>query len=111
MTNRATWVNRIAFLLVWVLITAGVAFYVARNAATSEEAVDVTAPLPPVALDQRATALLEEKTIVPIISANATVMNYDGTWMLEAPATSDDVAYRLLDPPVAVRAQINQKTA
>ncbi len=101
MTNKKTWANRIALLLVWVLVTAGVAFFVARNAATGDEAVDVTAPLPPVALDQRATVSLEEQTIVPIISANAIVMRYDGTWMLEAPATSDDVAYRLLDPPVA----------
>lgn len=106
MTNKATWVNRIVFLLIWVLVTAGVSFYVARNA-DDDSAVDVTAPLPPVGIDQRATVTLEETTIVPVVSANGTVMNYDGTWMLEAPATSADVAYRLLDPPVAVRAQIN----
>lgn len=107
MTTRATWINRALILIAWMVITAGISFYVARNVATGEESVDVTAPLPPVELHQRATVSLEEKTIVPVVSANGTVMNYDGTWMLEAPATSDDVAYRLLDPPVGVRAQIN----
>lgn len=106
MTNRATWINRIIFLLVWIVITAGVSFYVARNAA-DDNALDVTAPLPPVALNQRATVSLAEQTITPVVSADGTVMNYDEIWMLEAPATSADVAYRLLDPPVAVRAQIN----
>lgn len=106
MTNKATWVNRMVFLLIWVLITAGVSFYVARNAA-NDNAVDVTAPLPPVGIGQRATVSLEEKTIVPVVSANGTVMKYNGSWMLEAPATSADVAYRLLNPPVAVRAQID----
>ena len=106
MTNKTAWVNRIVFLLIWVLVTAGVSFYVARNA-DDDSAVDVTVPLPPVGIDQRATVSLKETTIVPVVSANGTVMNYDGTWMLEAPATSADVAYRLLDPPVAVRAQIN----
>ncbi len=107
MTTRASWLNRLGFLLVWILLTAGVSFYVARTAATEESPVDVSAPLPPVTLDQRATVSLEQATIVPVVSATGTVVNYNGTWMLEAPATSDDVAYRLLDPPVGVRAQIS----
>ncbi len=107
MTNRTTWINRIAFLLVWIVVTAGVSVHVARNAAPEESQIDVTAPLPPVGLEQRATVSLAETTIVPIVSANGTVVRYDDTWTLEASASSDDVAYRLLDPPVAVRAQIN----
>jgi hypothetical protein len=34
-------------------------------------------------------------------------MRYGDTWILESPAANDDIAYRLLDPPVGVRAQIN----
>lgn len=105
--NRTKWVNRIALLLVWIVVTAGVSFYVARNAVPEENQIDVTEPLPQVGLEQRATVSLAETTIVPIVSASGTVVRYNDAWLLEAPANSDDVAYRLLDPPVAVRAQIN----
>lgn len=106
MTTPSIWINRIILLILWIAITAGVSFYIARNA-TGDETIDVTEPLPPVAIDERATTALEDATIVPVVSASATVMNYNGEWMLEAPATSADVAYRLLDPPIGVRAQIN----
>lgn len=113
MTNRigtaatATWLNRLGILLVWFLITAGVAFLVAHNAAGNATTVDVTAPLPPVAIDQRATVGLAEKSIVPIVSANGSVVKSSDGWLLEAAATSDELAYRLLDPPIAVKALIN----
>ncbi|MGI8405965.1 MAG: hypothetical protein ACR2OE_14585 [Thermomicrobiales bacterium] len=91
MTNRigtaatATWLNRLGILLVWFLITAGVAFLVAHNAAGNATTVDVTAPLPPVAIDQRATVGLAEKSIVPIVSANGSVVKSSDGWLLEAP--------------------------
>lgn len=106
MNLRSTWLNRLAFLLVWVVITAGVSFLVARAAADDADAVDVTQPLPAVALDQRATASLSDKTIVPIVSAGGTVVQSGEGWALEAPVLSDDLAYRLLDPPVGVKALI-----
>lgn len=103
---RSTWLNRLGLLVVWILVTAAVSFLVARNASGDDEA-DVTAPLPPVAISQRATVSLTETTIVPVVSADATVVNVDGAWLLEAPAPTDDLAYRLLDPPVGVKAMIN----
>lgn len=99
--------THVAFLLLCILIAAATAFLVAKSVAGDDITTDVSSSLPPVAIDQRATASLEEQTIVPIVSANGTVMRYGSTWVLEAPATSDDITYRLLDPPVAVRAQIH----
>lgn len=106
MSRRFTWLNRLGMLLIWALVTAGVAFLVANAAANDDPTVDVTAPLPPVSLDQRATASLAEKSIVPIVSADGRVIQSGSDWLLEAPATSDELAYRLLDPPVGVKALI-----
>ena len=107
MTSRSLGLHRLRLLAAWALVTAGVSFLVARAAADDASAVDVTAPLPPVPLDQRATVSLTEASIVPIVSADGSVVQSDAKWLLEAPATSDDLAYRLLDPPVAVKALIN----
>ncbi|MDP9473821.1 MAG: hypothetical protein M3Q71_24705 [Chloroflexota bacterium] len=107
MTSRSAWLHRLRLLVVWALVTAGVSFLVARAAADDDPAVDVTAPLPPVSIDQRATVSLTEASIVPIVSAEGSVVQSDAGWLLEAPATSDELAYRLLDPPVAVKALIN----
>jgi hypothetical protein len=104
---RATWLNRTGFLLIWIMVTAGVSFLVARNASGDDGGVDVTAPLPPLEISQRATVSLTETTVVPVVSADATVINLDGVWLLGAPAPTDDLAYRLLDPPVGVKAKIN----
>jgi hypothetical protein len=106
MTSRVTWLNRIGFLLVWVLVPTGVAFLVARAAADDDAAADVTAPLPPVPIDQRATVSLAETSIVPIVSADGAVVQSSAGWLLEAPAAPDELAYRLLDPPLAVKALI-----
>lgn len=107
LTSRSTWLNRLGLLVVWVLIGAGVSYLVARAAADDGVGVDVTAPMPPVSLDQRATVSLAETSIVPIVSADGSVVQSGSSWMLEAPAASDELAYRLLDPPVAVKAAIN----
>jgi hypothetical protein len=63
--------------------------------------------MPPVALADRQTVALAEATIVPVVSSNASVVQDAGGWLLQAPAPSTDVAYRLLDPPVGVKAQID----
>lgn len=107
MTGRSMWLNRLGFLLVWVLVAAGVTYLVASAALGDDDSVDVTAPLPPVSIEQRATISLAEASIVPIVSAEGNVVQGDGGWILEAPAASDELAYRLLDPPVAVKAAIN----
>ena len=106
MTTRTRWLNRLVLLIVWVAITAGVSFLVAR-AASDEDVADVTAPVPPITAADRANASLSEQTIVPIVSASGSVVPDGEGYRLEAPALSDDLAYRLLDPPMGVRALIN----
>ena len=107
MSSRYTLLSRLGLLVAWVLITAGVSFLVARTVADDAASVDLTAPLPPVPIDQRATVSLSQVSIVPIVSADGSVVQGDSGWVLEAPAPSDELAYRLLDPPVAVKALIN----
>lgn len=107
MTARIGWSARITFIVAWLLATAGVSILVARLAVDGDPARDVTAPLPPVELEQRATVALAETSIVPIVSADGNVVQGDAGWILEAPATSADLAYRLLDPPVGVKALID----
>jgi hypothetical protein len=106
MTIRIHWLNRIAVAVLWLAITAGVAFLVARYA-VDENVTDVTAPLPPIAASERETVTLTQQTIAPIVSSDGSVFQDGDQWLLEAPAAPADVAYRLLDPPVAVRALID----
>lgn len=102
----SSWFTRFAVILLWLTVTAGVAFLVAR-AASDDDTTDVTAQIPPVAADERATATLTERTIAPVVSSDGSVMRIDDRWLLVAPATSANVAYRLLDPPVGVKALID----
>lgn len=106
MTRRLTWLNRLGFLVVWILVTAGVSFYVAR-ATDDDTAEDVTVPIPPISLGQRETVSLTEASIVPVVSADGSVVQDGSRWLLEAPAPTADLAYRLLDPPLRVRAAID----
>jgi len=106
MTSRGIWTHRLMLALLWLVVTAGVAFLVARYAA-DDPATDITAPLPPVAASERATATLTEQVIAPIVSGDGTVLRDGDRWLLEAPAEPADVAYRLLDPPTGVKALIN----
>jgi hypothetical protein len=106
MTSRTTWLSRIARSVVWVLVAATVSFVVARTAIDDDATADVTVPLPPIALNQRATVTLTETSIVPVVSADGVVVPGDAGFLLEAPAAPDELAYRLLDPPVAVKARI-----
>lgn len=107
MLRRTDLLNRTVRAIVWLLVTAGVAFLVGRAAANTGAPASITAPLPPVSLDQRATVSLAEASIVPVVSADGHVIRDGTNWLLEAPAAPDELAYRLLDPPVAVKALIN----
>lgn len=109
MNTHTTWVNRTLLALLWFAVTAGIAFLVARNAGAGEPATDVNAPVPPIAAAERATVTLTERTIAPVVSGDGTVMRDtdEERWLLVAPATPADVAYRLLDPPIGVKALID----
>jgi hypothetical protein len=109
MSMRVRWTHRLGLALLWLAATAAVAFLVARAAADDDTGVDVTAPIPPIATDQRATVTLAERTIAPVVSGDGSVMrdpDHD-RWLLVAPAATADVAYRLLDPPTGVKALID----
>lgn len=101
-----TWLHRIGLTVLWLILTAAVAFLVAR-AVGDDPGTDITAPIPPISADERATVTLTARTIAPVVSGEGTVMRVDDRWLLVAPATSADVAYRLLDPPVGVKALID----
>lgn len=107
MKRAVSTANWIFLAVLWLAMTGGVAFLVARQAAPTPEDEDPTQLLSPIGIQDRVTVTLSEQLIAPVLSADATVVNYDGTFMLEAPAMSDDLTYRLLDPPVMVRARIN----
>lgn len=108
-TKFAPWLNRLVILLLWLGLTAGVAFLVARNAAGDDSTQDVTAPLPPIAAEERSTVSLTEQTIAPVVSADGSVTHDadDDRWLLVAPAQPADLAYRLLDEPIGVKALID----
>lgn len=106
MPTFATWARRFALLVLWMVVTAGMAFLVARTAADSDT-VDVTAPLPPITAANRETVSLSQQTIIPVVSAAGSVVADGENYVLEARALTDDLAYRLLDPPTGVRALIN----
>lgn len=107
MRSSMKWLDTLLLIAVCVALAAGVAFYMARKTSPEASGPDVTAPMPPAVLADRQTVALTAATIVPVISANASVAPDGSGWLLEAPAPSADVAYRLLDPPVAVKAEID----
>jgi hypothetical protein len=55
---------------------------------------------------QRATVSLNSETISSIVSADGRVVKSTNGWVLEAPATAPDVTYRLLTPPIGVKALV-----
>ncbi|MGD9710745.1 MAG: hypothetical protein AB7V46_01610 [Thermomicrobiales bacterium] len=94
-------------LVICAALAAAVAYFVTKATSDGDSGSDVIAPLPPVALIDRQTVEMSAKTIVPVVSANAVVVQEGDAWLLEAPAPSADLAYRLLDPPVGVKALID----
>jgi hypothetical protein len=101
------WTDYLSILIVCGALATGIAFYVARTTGAEDATADVTAPMPPVAQADRQKAALSAETIVPVVSADAAVVQDGDAWLLEAPAPSADLAYRLLDPPVGVKALID----
>lgn len=94
-------------LLLVVIVSALVAFLVTRLIEDPEtrESIDDAAP---VALADRATASLETVTIQPVLSGDGRVAPgaSPNTWLIEAPIAPADQAYRLVEPPVGVKARI-----
>lgn len=107
MNASMKWSDFLSMLIVCGALAAGIAFYVARTTSAEGAAIDVTAPMPPVAQADRQKAALATETILPVVSADASVVQDGDAWLLEAPAPSADLAYRLLDPPVGVKALID----
>lgn len=107
MTTRTAWLNRLGFALLWIAVTAGIAFLVARNAApdaTSSDGLTV----PQVAAEQRATVSLAPQVVQPVLSGDGRVvaLDGDGGFALEAAVSPEALAYQLLEPPVGIRALI-----
>lgn len=100
--------SRIVFLFIWVLITAGVAFLVARNASSSDADGLGNLIAPPILTADRQTIALSELSIQPVLSGDgAVVPDADGKhWNLEAPVMPIAQAYQLLQDPVGVKALI-----
>ena len=94
-------------VLVWLGGTALVAFVVARSANDETSSPLASEPISTIALSQRETVALETRTIRPVISANGRVVRLDQGLVLEAVISSADLAYRLLDPPAAIKALID----
>ncbi len=109
MTARSRWVTRwitrAVLSLLWLALTAGVAFYVARNA-ESDTGLSITDPLPRIDLANQTTVTLSERIIAPVISGDGLVIEEGGAFLIDAPIADDDLAYRLLDPPLGVKALI-----
>ncbi|MGC4190328.1 MAG: hypothetical protein QM589_03730 [Thermomicrobiales bacterium] len=103
----ASWFRRLGTVVIWAAATAAIAYLVARAAADQNQPAGLIAPLPAVTLNDRATVSLESKSIVPIVSGTGSVVRGESGWLLEAPISSDELAYRLLDPPVTIKALIN----
>lgn len=99
-------VKQLLLLVAWLGVTAGVAFVIARNT----EPVD-SAKLPgnadSIGQSVRSIVTPTSRQIAPVISFDARVVQEDAVWLLEAPVTLSDVAYRLIDPPIGVKALIS----
>jgi hypothetical protein len=106
MKNRGHVFVRIAMAIVWIAVTAGIAFLVARNTDPKSTAASITADLPPVGSGTRTTVTLSNETIAPVLSLDGTVKQDGAGWILEAPVAPADLAYRLIDPPASVKALI-----
>lgn len=104
-TRRSLWITRAVLAVLWLAVTAGIAFYVARNAG-ADDGPGITDPLPEIQVANQSTVTLGEHIIAPVISGDGLVIQDGGTYLIEAPIASDDLAHRLLDPPLGVKALI-----
>src|SRR6476659_3245318 len=107
MSNRVSgWTTRIVLVALWVAVTAGVAYFVARHAGGGDPGGAGQLVAPPIALADRQTATLTMQTIQPVLSGDGRVVKDGADWALEAPVTPEAQAYQLLNPPIAVKALI-----
>lgn len=107
MTGRRRWATIAGIALVlWIAGTIGIATLVVRSVADDDS--DRSSPLTeaPISLSDRATTTLENRIIRPVLSGEGRVVADGQSFLLEANVTSADTAYRLLAPPVGVKALI-----
>lgn len=98
--------RRVMLILLWLLCTSLVAVVAARQLSDSQGDT-VFDPISTIDLASRPTVELAEVSISPIVSSKGTIVNQDETWLLIAPVTPEEVAYRLLEDPVGVKARID----
>lgn len=99
-------IARIALAALWLAVTAGVAFYVARQAVPEDHSAIDSVAAPPIAGRQRETTMLEQHIIQPVVSGDGSVVADGDQFNLEAPVSPATLAYQLLQPPVSVKALI-----
>lgn len=101
------YISRAVLIAAWLLTTAGIAFVVAR-AADEEKNVDGSPPIEAIDPSSRATVMTTTRSIVQVVSSEGGVVwdAENNRWLLVASVESDVFAYRLLDPPIGVRALI-----
>lgn len=97
---------RVLVVAIWVILTASISWFVARNVDSSSDGLDYVVSAPTIDSSSVATVTLSEQLVAPVISADGRVTQVNGTFLIEAPISDDDLAYRLLDPPLGVKALI-----
>lgn len=100
------WSKGFALLILWLAVPAIVAFVVARETESDAPSGGDTAVVAPVTLAERETTTLESRSIQPVLSGSGQVVASGSGFALEAPIATADLAYRLLDAPVGVKALI-----
>lgn len=105
-TRISGWTTRIVLAVLWVAVTAGVAYFVARHERSGDLAGAGPLVAPSISLTDRQTASLTTQTIQPVLSGDGRVVADGANWALEAPVTPEAQAYQLLNPPIAVKALI-----
>lgn len=101
----STFAGRVGLAIVWLALTSGIAFFVARHE-TRGNGVDSIATVPPISLSERATTTIALHTISPVISGDGLVVANGASYVLSAPIKPNDLAYKLLSPPSSVKAMI-----
>lgn len=99
---------RFALVLTLMLMSAGTAYLVASNTDASTGAELDYGSQAPIHLSDRDVVTLTEQTILPVFSSEGSVKSVDGEdgWMIESPITPQTLAYRYIEAPIGVKAQI-----
>jgi len=92
--------------ILWLAVTAGTAFLVARQEAAPAGADRDRLAVPPISIDERQTATRQPRTIQPVVSGDGVVVADGPDFALEAPVSPQALAYQLLRDPVSVKALI-----